>query len=125
MLPAESQPALVGKTTAPSTAPRLLNHPADFLLEIGTEELPAGDLQDALTQLQQNVPQMLEELRLTHATIRVLGTPRRLTVIVEDLVDRQTDRETVVKGRPPNAPLMKTVTPPPPPSALPAAAAWM
>ncbi|MEW6503782.1 MAG: glycine--tRNA ligase subunit beta [Chloroflexota bacterium] len=100
MLPVESQPALVGKTTAPSTAPRLLNHPADFLLEIGTEELPAGDLQDALTQLQQNVPQMLEELRLTHATIRVLGTPRRLTVIVEDLADRQTDRESVVKGPP-------------------------
>ncbi|MFN7037654.1 MAG: glycine--tRNA ligase subunit beta, partial [Bellilinea sp.] len=100
MLPAKSQPAPVGVAAATSAPPLPLNRPASLLFEIGTEELPAGDLQDALTQLQQSVPQMLEELRLTHGTVRVLGTPRRLTVLVENLADRQADRETLVKGPP-------------------------
>ncbi len=100
MLPAKSQPAPVGVAAATSAPPRPLNRLASLLFEIGTEELPAGDLQDALTQLQQSVPQMLEELRLTHGTVRVLGTPRRLTVLVENLADRQADRETLVKGPP-------------------------
>ncbi|GAP09735.1 glycyl-tRNA synthetase, tetrameric type, beta subunit [Bellilinea caldifistulae] len=100
MLTGKSQPSSADIAAAPSAAPRPLSRPASFLLEIGTEELPAGDLEDALSQLQQRVPQLLEELRLTHGKVHVLGTPRRLTVIVEDLADRQTDRETVVKGPP-------------------------
>ncbi len=73
---------------------------ADLLLEIGTEELPAGDLYDALQQLRQRVPQSLADLRLSHGEIKVLGTPRRLTVIIENLAGRQPDRETLVKGPP-------------------------
>ena len=36
--------------------------PAPFLLEIGTEELPAGDLESALGQLRERLPALLEEL---------------------------------------------------------------
>lgn len=74
--------------------------PADFLLEIGTEELPAADLQSALDQLTARVPVLLEELRLPHGAIFVHGTPRRLVVIVEKLSARQEEKETVVKGPP-------------------------
>jgi glycyl-tRNA synthetase len=74
--------------------------PAPFLLEIGTEELPAKDLKTALNQMQQLVPKMLKDLRLDHGEINILGTPRRLIAYVEDLAPRQVDLEQVVKGPP-------------------------
>ena len=74
--------------------------PADFLLEIGTEELPPAELDAALSQLRQAVPSLLERLRLAHGEVRELGTPRRLVVHVRDLAPRQPDRELVVKGPP-------------------------
>ncbi|OGO72067.1 MAG: glycine--tRNA ligase subunit alpha, partial [Chloroflexi bacterium RBG_19FT_COMBO_56_12] len=74
--------------------------PADLLLEIGTEELPAGDLDNALEQLRQRVPAMLEDLRLEHGEVRVLGTPRRLAIIVRDVASGQPDLEQLVKGPP-------------------------
>jgi glycyl-tRNA synthetase len=73
---------------------------APLLLEIGTEELPAADLESALSQLQERVPAMLDELRLEHGKVTVSGTPRRLVAIIEDLADRQLERTTVVKGPP-------------------------
>ncbi|MBW6466092.1 MAG: glycine--tRNA ligase subunit beta [Brevefilum sp.] len=73
---------------------------APFLLEIGTEELPAGDLASALSQLQASVPLFLEDLRLAHSTVQVMGTPRRLVVLVEDLAARQPNLSVVVKGPP-------------------------
>jgi glycyl-tRNA synthetase len=74
--------------------------PAAFLLEIGTEELPAKDLDDALEQLKSRVPALLGSLRLSHGEIRVSGTPRRLVVQVQDLAPRQADLEQLVKGPP-------------------------
>jgi glycyl-tRNA synthetase len=71
-----------------------------FLLEIGTEELPAGDLQSALGQLRERLPGMLEDLRLEHGAVSVQGTPRRLVVYIEDLASRQADLEQVIKGPP-------------------------
>ncbi|MCK4978521.1 MAG: glycine--tRNA ligase subunit beta, partial [Anaerolineales bacterium] len=71
-----------------------------FLLEIGTEELPVGDLDAALEQLRKRVPVLLEELRLEHGDVRVLATPRRLVVAVDDLAPSQTDLEQMVKGPP-------------------------
>jgi len=74
--------------------------PAAFLLEIGVEELPAGDLDSALEQLRKNVPAWLDELRLEHGPVSVAGTPRRLAVLVEALAAHQPDREDLVKGPP-------------------------
>jgi len=73
---------------------------APFLLEIGTEELPAGDLDSALSQLEANVPLLLDDLRLAHGAVQVMGTPRRLVVLVENLAARQPDLSQVVKGPP-------------------------
>jgi glycyl-tRNA synthetase len=71
-----------------------------LLLEIGSEELPAADLESALAQLKERVPAMLDELRLEHGKVTVQGTPRRLVVMVEDLAEKQLERTTVVKGPP-------------------------
>src|SRR5512135_2103376 len=45
--------------------------PSDLLFEIGTEELPAGDLDSALDQLQKKLPDLLDELRLEHGDVQV------------------------------------------------------
>ena len=71
-----------------------------FLLEIGTEELPAGDLTHALTQLETTAVRMLADNRLPHGEIKVMGTPRRLVVSVEQLAAAQADEEQLVKGPP-------------------------
>ena len=74
--------------------------PADFVLEIGTEELPAGDLSSGIDQLRQSVPRLLDAARLEHGEIRVLGTPRRLAVLIQALAPRQAEQVTTVKGPP-------------------------
>ena len=73
---------------------------APFLLEIGTEELPPSDLAQAIEQLKEGVPDMLEALRLSHGKVHVWGTPRRLVVSVEKLAARQPDLKKEVKGPP-------------------------
>lgn len=78
----------------------LPNAPQPFLLEIGTEELPAADLSHALRFLSENLPGWLEKLRLEHGEIRVMGTPRRLVVYIPSLAARQRDVEEVIKGPP-------------------------
>ncbi len=72
----------------------------DFLLEIGTEELPPADLDDALEQLRKRVPALLDEARLAHGAIVIDGTPRRLAVFVADMAARQADLEYELKGPP-------------------------
>jgi len=98
-----------GKSPIPNPQSPILNlqlsitnssEPATLLLEIGTEELPAADLDSALAQLKELAPKMLDEARLDHGTINVLGTPRRLALLVSDLAPRQPDRETAAKGPP-------------------------
>ena len=73
---------------------------SDFLLEIGSEELPAADLHTALSQLGEKVPVWLDELNLEHGAVRVFGTPRRIVVHIKDLEPHQPDRTSVVKGPP-------------------------
>ena len=71
---------------------------ADFLLEIGVEELPASDVDAALTQLQAAAPRLFETLRLSHDGLQVFATPRRLVIHAHNVAARQPDREVVAKG---------------------------
>lgn len=73
---------------------------ATFLLEIGTEELPADFASQALDQLKTAVERDLKDQRLDHGTIQVTGTPRRLVVSVDALVARQPDLTEERKGPP-------------------------
>ena len=73
---------------------------ATFLLEIGTEELPADFACQALDQLKLVVEKDLNEQRLHHGDVHVTGTPRRLVVRVDALVDRQPDLTEERKGPP-------------------------
>jgi glycyl-tRNA synthetase beta chain len=71
-----------------------------FLLEIGTEELPADFARLALPQLEQLVLRDLTEARLGHGAIRCTSTPRRLAVIVDALKAAAPDLEEDRKGPP-------------------------
>lgn len=71
-----------------------------LLFEIGTEELPAGDLASAVEQLHHAVPALLEEQRLTHGEIKIYATPRRLVVFASEVASRQSDSLQVIKGPP-------------------------
>lgn len=71
---------------------------ATFLLEVGTEELPASFVASALEQWRSHVPASLGEQFLTPTAIHVYGTPRRLAVVIEGLPDRQIDRVEDAKG---------------------------
>ena len=62
-----------------------------LLFEIGTEEIPAGFLQPALKQFENNFKKRSEEASLRCDLIRALGTPRRLALIVDGLIERQPD----------------------------------
>ncbi|MDX2087936.1 MAG: glycine--tRNA ligase subunit beta [Kofleriaceae bacterium] len=77
--------------------------PADLLFEIGCEEIPAKMLAAKLVELPAFVEAKLEAARLAHKGVRVLGTPRRLAVIVKQLADRQPDLSEEVVGPPVSA----------------------
>ncbi len=73
---------------------------AAFLLELGTEELPASFVCDSTQQWQRLIPATLAEQFLTNDSINVYATPRRLAVLVTGLPVKQLDREEEVKGPP-------------------------
>ncbi|HWY99567.1 MAG TPA: glycine--tRNA ligase subunit beta [Edaphobacter sp.] len=66
---------------------------ADFLFEIGLEEVPARMIAGAQAELQQRVVKMLERERLVRsgAEVKSFATPRRLAVWVKDVAARQED----------------------------------
>ncbi len=66
---------------------------ADFLFEVGLEEVPARMIAGAQAELEQRVVKMLERERLVRsgAVTKSFATPRRLAVWVKDLAERQED----------------------------------
>ena len=72
----------------------------DLLLEIGSEELPAGFIGPALASLTESIKKGLLSARLGHGQVRAFSTPRRLVVIVTSVEARQEDA--IVEQRGPN-----------------------
>ncbi|MCX7990701.1 MAG: glycine--tRNA ligase subunit beta [Proteobacteria bacterium] len=72
----------------------------DYLLEIGTEEIPAGFVIPALENLKERFINLLQENRITFDDVEVFGTPRRMTLYAKGLIDKQPDIEEEVLGPP-------------------------
>jgi glycyl-tRNA synthetase beta chain len=73
---------------------------ASFLLEVGTEELPARFVDAAIEQWQSRLPPALTALNLTPTSIEFYGTPRRLAVLIKGLPEQQADITEEIKGPP-------------------------
>lgn len=71
-----------------------------FLLEIGSEEIPARFVPDALAELERRLVEGFAAARLDASGVRVMATPRRMAFQCDALSVRQPDRQTEVKGPP-------------------------
>ncbi|MFO7033139.1 glycine--tRNA ligase subunit beta [Limnospira fusiformis CCALA 023] len=74
-----------------------------FLLEVGTEELPATFVEGAIAQWEAMIPASLKEQYLTCESVKVYATPRRLAVVIAGLPEQQPDRQEEIKGPPATA----------------------
>jgi len=70
----------------------------ELLFEIGTEEIPSGYIPPAMEDLKAVAGRLLQEARLSFQGIRTLATPRRLTLFVDGLAERQADARREVVG---------------------------
>jgi glycyl-tRNA synthetase beta chain len=80
----------------------------DFLVELGTEELPPTQLKKLSDAFTQGIEAGLKEAGLNsseeHGGIEVISyaAPRRLAVVVKNLAEKQADRDEVIFGPPAN-----------------------
>ncbi|XP_064952822.1 glycine--tRNA ligase, chloroplastic/mitochondrial 2-like isoform X2 [Musa acuminata AAA Group] len=79
---------------------KVMEQPGAFVLEIGTEEMPPHDVNEASNQLKNLTVELLEKRRLSHGKVSAYGTPRRLVIFVESLSHKQAENEVEVRGPP-------------------------
>ncbi len=72
----------------------------ELIVEIGTEEIPAGFLSYAVEDLKTIAEREFREALLDFGKIKTFGTPRRLTLHVRDLFERQRDKLIEITGPP-------------------------
>jgi glycyl-tRNA synthetase beta chain len=73
----------------------------DFLLEIGTEEIPARMIDGAREELAKRVTDLLTRERLTDApALEAISTPRRIAVLARNVAQKQPDVTEQVQGPP-------------------------
>jgi glycyl-tRNA synthetase beta chain len=71
---------------------------SNLLLEIGTEEIPAGYIEPALKQMEELFAAQVKKNRIGFDSIHTTGTPRRLVLFASGLPRRQEDIVQEVKG---------------------------
>ena len=70
----------------------------NFLLEIGTEEMPARFINPVLKQLKEAARSAFDESRIEYEEISTYATPRRLVLFVKNLSEAQKDLIREAKG---------------------------
>lgn len=70
----------------------------DFLLEIGSEQLPAAFIPIGTANLEKAMRKLLDEKGLTCEVVQTFGTPQRLAVLVKGLVEGTEAKEILRKG---------------------------
>jgi len=85
----------------------------DFLVEVGTEELPPLALPELEAALAEGIRKGLGEANLPHGELRSFATPRRLAVLVRDLAATQPAQSIKLKGPPLSAAFGKDGAPGP------------
>ena len=75
------------------------------MLEIGTEELPSAVLPQALQDLATLGQRLFADCRLEYESLRTVGTPRRLTLLVKGVQTQQASLTQEILGPPVSAAL--------------------
>lgn len=73
---------------------------ADFLFELGTEELPPKALKTLMNALREGIAGGLDTQDLDYDAIHAYASPRRLAVLVRDLAEQTPVKEVVTYGPP-------------------------
>lgn len=74
-----------------------------LLIEIGTEEIPAGYIIPALEAFKDSLTNTLDKNRIGHGESAIYGTPRRLALMMENVADIQLARTSTLTGPPEKA----------------------
>lgn len=72
----------------------------DFLLELGTEELPPKALKTLIAALHDNIETSLKTEGLAFTAVKSFAAPRRMAILVENLASETPSKELVVWGPP-------------------------
>ena len=72
----------------------------DFLVELGTEELPPKALTTLAGSFREGIVKALDQAGLTHGEVHSYAAPRRLAVLVKALATQQPDRVQNIDGPP-------------------------
>ena len=65
----------------------------DFLVELGTEELPPKALHTLMQAFADGIEQGLKDAELAYGAVKAYASPRRLAVAVSDLAEQQQDKQ--------------------------------
>jgi glycyl-tRNA synthetase beta chain len=76
------------------------NKMSNLLIEIGTEEIPAGYIIPALNSFRDKILVALDKARIDHGDAQIMGTPRRLVLLVADVAETQKAKTSTVTGPP-------------------------
>ncbi|MCX7785768.1 MAG: glycine--tRNA ligase subunit beta [candidate division WOR-3 bacterium] len=71
-----------------------------LLIEIGTEEIPASFLAPAVNDFKEKFCNFLTENRITFGTVKTYYTPRRLALVLSDVLEKQKAEVLEVQGPP-------------------------
>jgi glycyl-tRNA synthetase len=86
---------------APAPAPAgfvTVTEPRTLLFEIGTEEMPAGEVTRTAAAVRQALTDKLGATRLGHGEITTYATPRRVIAVVAGVEPAEPDAERTVRG---------------------------
>lgn len=70
----------------------------DLLFEIGTEEIPAHYMPSILAQVKALAEKAFDEGNIAYGSVRTIGTPRRIALLVKDVDEKQADVSAKHKG---------------------------
>lgn len=70
----------------------------DLFYEIGTEEIPARYINNALKEIYDILSKNLNSLNISFENIEVKTTPRRFAIVVRNIAEKQTDLKEEFKG---------------------------
>ena len=73
---------------------------ADFILEIGTEEIPAQMIPTLVGELEEKVRARLSDRKLPFEAIKKFAAPRRMGICIWNVLERQADSEETLLGPP-------------------------